>query len=188
MNIVDLFFALKLIHIGSLIFWLGPSLGAWLVLLAIRNQQGEFTQATHLAYRVFIKMLIVEHVAFVTLLATGIGMVACLYHNPAPWLQWKLLIVFAVVVPLEIMDIWYGNIKLPQIFSRFNENGYDTKQLKTLQTYHKYITGAAIFIIPVSVLVIMWLVIAKPGYYPDLAMKKFILNFCAYITSTQTAP
>lgn len=166
MNPVDIFFALKLIHIGALVFWLGPSLGAWLVLLALRRQQGEFTQATHQAYKIFMKMLIVEHVAFVALLATGIGMVVCLYHNPASWLQWKLLIIVAVVIPLEIIDIWYGNIKLPQIFSRFNENGYNTEHLKTLHVYHKHITGAAIVIIPISTLAIMWLAIAKPGIIP----------------------
>lgn len=163
MNLIDLFFSLKLIHIGALIFWLGPSLGAWFVLLAMRKQLGEFTPATHLAYRLFIKMLILEHIAFVVLLATGIGMIACLYDHPAHWLQWKLLIVFAVIIPLEIADIWYGNIKLPQIFSRFNESGYDAQQLKTLHIYHQYVTGAAIAIIPISVLTIMWLVIAKPN-------------------------
>jgi len=166
MDLINLFFSLKLVHIGALIFWLGPSLGAWFVLLAMRKQQGEFTPATHLVYRIFIKMLILEHIAFVVLLATGIGMIACLYDHAAPWLQWKLLIVFAVIVPLEIADIWYGNIKLPQIFSTFNQHGYDEQHSKILFTYHRYVTGAAIVIIPLSVLAIMWLVIAKPGLSP----------------------
>lgn len=163
MNLIDLFFSLKLMHLGALIFWLGPSLGAWFVLQAIRKQLGEFTPASQLAYRIFIKMLILEHIAFIALLATGIGMISCLYNHPAPWLQWKLLIVAVVIVPLEIIDIWYGNIKLPVIFSKLNEAGYDTRQLKTLQIYHRYVTGAAIAIIPISVLMIMWLVIAKPN-------------------------
>jgi uncharacterized membrane protein len=163
MDLINLFFSLKLIHISALIFWLGPSLGAWFVLLAMRKQQGEFTTATHLAYRIFIKMLILEHIAFVVLLATGISMIACLYDHPASWLQWKLLIVVVVIIPLEIADIWYGNIKLPQIFSHFNEAGYDAQQIKTLHIYHQYVTRAAIAIIPISVLTIMWLVIAKPN-------------------------
>lgn len=163
MATIDIFVALKILHIGSLVFWLGPSLGAWFILMAMRKQLGEITPATHLAYRVFIKMLILEHVAFVALIASGIGMAILVFGFNQPWLQWKLLIILLLIVPLEILDIWYGNIKLPQIFSRLNKAGYDTKQTRTLHIYHVYITRIAIAIIPVSVLVIMWLVIAKPN-------------------------
>lgn len=162
MTTIDAFIALKILHIGSLIFWLGPSLGAWFILMAVRKQLGEITPATHLAYRVFIKMLILEHVAFVVLIASGISMAILVFGFNQPWLQWKLLIILLLIVPLEILDIWYGNIKLPQIFSRLNEAGYDTKQIRTLNIYHTFITRIAIVIIPVSVLAIMWLVIAKP--------------------------
>jgi uncharacterized membrane protein len=163
MTAIDMFVALKILHIGSLIFWLGPSLGAWFVLLVLRKYAGELTPATHLAYRVFIKMLILEHVAFVALIASGTGMTCLVYGFNQPWLQWKLLIILLLVVPLEILDLWYGNIKLAQIFSRFNEAGYNMQQTKTLHIYHVRVTRTAIAIIPISVLAIMWLVIAKPG-------------------------
>ena len=71
--------------------------------------------------------------------------------------------ILAFIILLEILDIWYGNIKLPQIFSRLNEAGYDTKQIRTLHIYHVYVTRIAIAIIPVSVLAIVWLVITKPN-------------------------
>jgi len=163
MATIDIFVALKILHIGSLVFWLGPSLGAWSILMAMRKQLGEITPATHLAYRIFIKMLILEHVAFVALIASGVGMAALIFGFNQPWLQWKLLIILLLIVPLEILDIWYGNIKLPQIFSRLNESGYDIKQTRTLYIYHAYVTRIAIAIIPISVLAIMWLVIAKPN-------------------------
>lgn len=163
MSSIDTFIALKIVHIGSLIFWLGPSLGAWFILMAMRKQLGEITPATHLAYRIFIKTLILEHVAFIALLASGIGMAILVFGFNQAWLQWKLLIILLLIIPLEILDIWYGNIKLPQIFSRLNEAGYDTKQTRTLHIYHTYITRIAIAIIPISVLAIMWLVIAKPS-------------------------
>lgn len=162
MATIDQFFALKILHIGALIFWLGPSLGAWLVLLSMRKYVGEITPAAHLAYRIFIKLLIVEHIAFVALIVSGLSMAYLVYGFNQPWLQWKLLIILLFVVPLEVLDIWYGNIKLPQIFSRFNEAGYDTAQSRTLHIYHVYVTRTAIAIIPTSVLAIMWLVIVKP--------------------------
>ena len=163
MSTIDIFVALKILHIGSLVFWLGPSLGAWFILMAMRKQLGEIKPATHLAYRIFIKMLILEHVAFVALIVSGIGMAILVFGFNQPWLQWKLLIILLLIIPLEILDIWYGNIKLPQIFSRLNEAGYDTKQTRTLHIYHAYVTRIAIAVIPVSVLAIMWLVIAKPN-------------------------
>jgi len=162
MATIDIFVALKILHIGALIFWLGPSLGAWFILMAMRKQLGEVTPATHLAYRIFIKMLILEHIAFIALIASGIGMASLAFGFNQPWLQWKLLIILLFIIPLEILDIWYGNIKLPQIFSRLNETGYDTKQTHILHIYHTYVTRIAIAIIPISVLAIMWLVIAKP--------------------------
>lgn len=157
------FIALKIVHIGSLIFWLGPSLGAWFMLGALRKREGEFTSATHLGYKVFIKMLVLEHVAFVFLLASGIGMAALVFGTDQPWLQWKLLIILLVIIPLEIADIWYGNIKLPPIFSQLNTQGYDKLSSARLHIYHVYVTRTAIVAIPVSVLAIMWLVIAKPN-------------------------
>jgi uncharacterized membrane protein len=163
MTTIDIFIVLKILHIGSLIFWLGPSLGAWFILMPMRKQLGEITPATHLAYRIFIKMLILEHVAFVVLIISGIAMTSLVFGFNQPWLQWKLLIILFLIVPLEILDIWYGNIKLSQIFSRFNNAGYDTKQTRTLHIYHVYVTRIAIVVIPISVLAIMWLVIAKPN-------------------------
>ncbi len=163
MNSVEWFIGLKILHIGALIFWLGPSLGAWFMLMALRQREGEFTPATHLAYKVFIQMLILEHVAFVCLLASGIAMAALVFGFAQPWLQWKLLIILLVIIPLEIADIWYGNIKLPQIFAQLNAQGYDKLSSARLHIYHEYVTRAAIVAIPVSVLAIMWLVIAKPN-------------------------
>jgi hypothetical protein len=116
MSTINWFVGLKILHLGALIFWLGPSLGAWFILMATRKHIGELTPATHLAYKIFIKMLIVEHVAFVALLVSGLGMASMVYGFNQPWLQWKLLIILLFIVPLEILDIWYGNIKLPQIF------------------------------------------------------------------------
>lgn len=162
MGSVEWFIALKILHIGALVFWLGPSLGAWLMLMALRKHEGEFTSATHLGYKVFIQMLILEHVAFTVLLASGVGMATLLFGIDQPWLQWKLLIILLLIIPLEIADIWYGNLKLPQIFSQLNTDGYNKLSSARLHTYHVYVTRIAMAIIPPSVLAIMWLVIAKP--------------------------
>jgi hypothetical protein len=132
------------------------------VLMALRKHEGELTSATHLGYRVFIQMLIIEHIAFISLLVSGVGMAAGVFGFDQAWLQWKLLIILVIIIPLEIADIWYGNIKLPQIFSQLNAQGYDQAASTNLHAYHTYVTRAAIAAIPASILAIMWLVIAKP--------------------------
>lgn len=159
---IEFFITLKIIHIGSLIFWLGPSLGAWCCLLILRKQQGEFSPATQSIYRIFIKMLIVEHIAFIGLLVSGFCMAYFWFGFQQAWMQWKLLIILLLIVPLEIVDIWYGNIKMARIFSGTDKKSCTNDETHTLFVYHRYVTGAAIIIIPIAVLGIFWLVIAKP--------------------------
>lgn len=79
-----------------------------------------------------------------------------------PWLQWKLLIILCVIIPLELLDIWYGNIKLAKLFATIDRTAYLPDETRTLFVYHRYITGIAIVVIPISVSGILWLVIAKP--------------------------
>lgn len=159
---IEYFVLLKIIHIGSLIFWLGPSLGAWFCLLVLRKQEGEFSSATQGIYRIFIKMLIVEHIAFISLLISGFCMAYFWFGFQQTWLQWKLLIILLLIVPLEIADIWYGNFKMARIFSSPDRKCFTDDETNTLFVYHRYVTGAAIIIIPIAVSSIFWLVIAKP--------------------------
>ena len=63
---------LKLVHLGALIFWLGPALGAWLVLKAIENEN--IGPVTAKVSHVFFLMVTLEHVAFIVLLLTGFSM------------------------------------------------------------------------------------------------------------------
>jgi hypothetical protein len=67
-------------------------------------------------------------------------------------------------VPLEIVDIWYGNFRLAKIFANTDRKSYTNDETKTLVVYHRYITGAAIIIIPIAVFSVFWLVIAKPNF------------------------
>jgi len=159
---IEFFIALKIIHIGSLIFWLGPSLGAWFCLIALRKYAGEYSSATQKIYQVFIKMLIIEHIAFIVVLISGFCMAFFWFGFQQAWIQWKILIILLLIVPLEIADIWYGNIQLAKIFSVAGRNSYTGDETKILFVYHRYVTGVAIIIIPIAVLSIFWLVIAKP--------------------------
>jgi len=153
---------IKLLHIGSLAFWIGPALGSWLVLRYSQYQTGEHSNTTALIYKVFFFTLTLEHISLAVLLSTGAIMALHFGHWPAQWLQWKLLIIVLVIVPLEIVDIWLGNWKVNQLVEKRNAGTALTKlEKKLIRFYHRYFTSAAIVILPIAMFLIMWLAIAK---------------------------
>ena len=94
----DIKLVLKVIHIGSLIMWLGPALGSWLVLRYVQQQQGEMSSATSLVYKVFFFTLTLEHLAFCFLLISGAWMAFGYGWIDMPWLQNKLWLVLLLAV------------------------------------------------------------------------------------------
>lgn len=153
---------IKLIHIGSLIFWIGPALGSWLVLTYSQKLTGEESASTKLVYRVFFFTLSLEHIALAALLSSGAIMAFHFGHWPAQWLQWKLLIIAAVIVPIELIDIGLGNWKVKQLIEkRSHGEKLSASEHKLIHYYHYYFTTFAIAVLPFTVFAIMWLAIAK---------------------------
>ncbi|KEQ15031.1 hypothetical protein GZ78_24430 [Endozoicomonas numazuensis] len=153
---------LKLIHLGSLILWLGPALGSWLVLRYSQQKAGELSATTSLIYKVFFFTITLEHLAFVSLLASGF-MLAYSYHLfSLEWLHYKLAIVLLIVVPLEVVDVWLGNWKIQKLINKRNSgNRLSERENAYIHFYHKTFTYIALVAIPVSVMAIMWFAITK---------------------------
>ncbi len=82
------------------------------------------------------------------------------------WLQWKLALVLIIILPLELFDVWLGNVKLHKLF-RQAEMLDDEASKRILSAYHITLTRTAIFILPITMLAIFCLVIAKP-HMPSL--------------------
>lgn len=153
---------LKVVHLGSLVLWLGPALGSWLVLRYAQQQQGELGAATSLVYKVFFLTLTLEHVAFCTLLVTGASMAFGYGWIEMPWLQQKLWLVMLLIVPLEVADIWLGNWKVQQLVNkRIGGQQLTTRQHALIHFYHQGFTYLAILTLPITVLLIMWLAVSK---------------------------
>ena len=90
---IDSYVVLKAIHIASLIFWLGPSLGAWWLLRATTHRFGEPSLTSQFLYRMFLKVAGVEHIALLTLLASGILIAFITDSFTQSWLILKLLTI-----------------------------------------------------------------------------------------------
>lgn len=163
MHTEPLYFIIKVIHLGSLIAWLGPTLGAWWMLRLANRQFGEPSMISQFLYVSFLHLLRVEHSAFVLLLISGAGMVWFSPVLPQPWLWFKLTLLLVVIIPLEIFDIWFSHYKLPRVFAvRHPSRPYSKQESALLHVYHQRFVPLALILLPPTILSIFWLAIYKP--------------------------
>lgn len=156
---------IKLLHIGALLFWLGPPFGAWLVLKVVGDENFQPGSTAGKVNRVFFYTIILEHIAFVLLLASGFYLAMHYNWFGSEWLTQKLMIVAAVIIPLEVVDVLLGN----WVANRASRKLYAGNPLKSweawgLKLYHGWFTRLALVVIPISVLLVMYLAIGKVGF------------------------
>lgn len=164
MDVTFWFSAVKVLHLGALVLWLGPSGGAWLVLMLARRQVGEPGVVTHYLYRGFLQMLWFQHLGLLMMLGTGILLLS-IYGFDAigmTWLKLKLALVLGVIIPIEIADMWFSHKRLPGIFSsRRPDAPYTVQERHLLSLYHRRFVPVALPALLATVVAIMWLAVAK---------------------------
>lgn len=158
------YFLLKVIHLGALIFWLGPALGAWLV-LKYANHKSHNSQTIAVIYPVFFMMLSLEHIAFAALLTSGIAMAHSTDMWQTPWLHTKLSLLLLIIIPMEIIDIIIGNWLVKKFTEqKLRDLTLTNTQERLVEFYHGTFTYLAIAILPITVLAIMWLAVSKTTF------------------------
>lgn len=156
----------KLVHLASLICWLGPSLGGWWMLRLGNRQFGEPGMASQFLYLVFFKLVHIEHIAFGSLLCSGLGMALVSHGLSQHWLILKLLLLVTIVVPIEAVDIWFGNFRLPQLFKqRHPVRPYSRQEQHLLLMYHQRFVPFALLLLPPALLAMFWLAVSKPAFF-----------------------
>ncbi len=160
----------KLVHLGALVFWLGPALGAWIVLKATENKvKDNRALSSHPLFkeinRIFYLMVAVEHLAFAALLISGFYMAYLYQWFHHDWLVQKLWVVFLIIVPLEIVDIALGNWLVSNASKKlFNEQKLTKLEEKAVAFYHGVFTQTALILIPSSTVIVMFLAISKQNF------------------------
>ena len=155
---------LKVLHIGSLIFWLGPALGAWLVFKGVEKDQ--INVVTAKVNNLFFTMITLEHIAFIVLLLSGFMMASYANWFTSPWLQQKLFIVGLVIVPLELVDLVLGNwLALKASRKKYEGLALTPREEKWIRLYHGPFTKLALALIPLSVFLVMLLAVSKVPFF-----------------------
>lgn len=163
---------LRWIHLGSFTVWSASALGAyWLVIVAglerRRNMADpEIARRDEWVRRRFLDVVWLEHAAFVVLLASGVyrahrfGLLESwdtLFA--ARWLRWKIALIFGVVVPFEIYDMWLAHWHLPRLLRREPEGSAVRERAWQSHDRFMWIGGA---ILSVVIPVIAWLAVFRP--------------------------
>jgi len=155
---------LKLLHLGGLILWLGPSGGAWLFLRVARRRLDPKGKEYLDLYRDFLPFFWVEHAGLLLLLGSGTAIVLT-YDYPVFdwfWLGLKLALVLGVILPIEILDISFGHVLLPRWFRRREASGSEQKDSGAYKAYERKFVPLTLPLLLITVIVIMWLAVAKP--------------------------
>lgn len=155
---------IKLIHLGALILWLGPGIGAWWMLRRALFRFDDPGMVSHFLYRAFLRLMWLEHAALAVLLASGLLLAGFTHAYASEWFRYKVLLVALIVLPLEIVDVWFSHVRLPAILrGRHPSQPYAPAEIHTLRVYHNRFTPVAVLLLPATIVVIMWLAIGKPG-------------------------
>jgi len=155
----------KLLHLGGLILWLGPSGGAWLLLQLAKRRLDPQSAEYQALYRDFLPFFWVEHFGLFILLGSGVLLLS-LYGPPAldwTWLRIKLVLVLCVIVPIEVLDIWFGHVRLPRWFASDNAGSERKGGSDAYKAYERRFVPVSLPLLLTTVVVILWLAVARPG-------------------------
>ncbi|MDH4017529.1 MAG: hypothetical protein OEV20_09325 [Actinomycetota bacterium] len=116
---------IRFVHIAAFLGWAGPAMGAsWFVYVAgwerrKRPEDGELLRRERWVRRQFNLVVALEHLAFATLVVTGLMLMESVdwAYAGQSWLGWKLLLVFVIFIPMELLDVilsaWFGRAMKP---------------------------------------------------------------------------
>jgi len=164
---VENYLAIKWLHLIAVAawFWSTSVAYSWYVVPAYRafHKKGNAENRSRLidAMVRFDRGAVLEHIAFPTILVTGLIMVWAGGWSmlELSWLGVKLLIVVGVFIPMELVDFWLAHG--PGNKDRILRTGDDTRMDKALAAHWKFFrltTPIVITMIPAT----MFLAVVKP--------------------------
>ncbi len=102
------YLAWKLLHLAGIVLWIGPPLGAfWMQIWVLCDLSPEMEIRFR---RAFAHILTIEHIGLAFLISGAAGMVLSTGVEMLDvfWMKGKLALFLCVIIPMEILDIWWG--------------------------------------------------------------------------------
>jgi hypothetical protein len=154
------------VHVGAVIVWIGPSIAGGMFLFRAPPP----SDATGLwIRRRFQWVLVVEHAAFVVLVAGGFARLHALGFDWAStvgdegvfWLKTKLFFV-ALFIPMEVYDAWAAHWRIRRAFHAYDRDPKTFPELeRLLLSYDRFMRAMTFFLAP-ALPVVVGLALAKP--------------------------
>jgi hypothetical protein len=105
----------KLMHLAGLVLWLGPSTGAYLLIILARREHQSNVEFWLL--REYLTLIHLEVLGLLVLLISGTLMrISSPALREARWLKLKLLIVFFFFVPVEAAQLLIYHLVVKKAF------------------------------------------------------------------------
>ena len=142
----------KMAHLGGVVLWIGPPLGAYWIHLRgfIRKDspQEEFIERRIRAS--FVGVLTVEHAGLLLLLLGGLGM---LYETDwaylrQAWMVWKIIAFLVFVIPIEILDIYWGQIAVLRALKKYPGPGIGPELRAVFNRYDRFTFACIPLLVP----------------------------------------
>ncbi|MDP6933778.1 MAG: hypothetical protein QGG40_12720 [Myxococcota bacterium] len=155
---------IKLVHVFSVVLWTASALGAfWYVVIARwqlsrQPDDPELQRRDRWVRAQFLVAVLLEHVAFVVAVPSGLMLMSILEAGSIPWMQAKLAIVLGVFLPMEVFDIWLSHLALPRAM-----RGDDRAWERRLVRWHDRFLYGGGTLICVLIAIVFWLIIVRPS-------------------------
>jgi uncharacterized membrane protein len=147
---------LKLLHISSLVTWLGPSTGGYyLIYLSRMSGQSRIEMWLRNEYTALVY---IETFGLLLLIASGLGMLLTSKKTliGQRWLKIKLFIVTSVFIPLEAIQLY--------IYHGLINNAFQTGTgIEHAILIFDRFSIAALAVLILTVPAVFWLAFLKPG-------------------------
>ena len=140
----------KFIHLIGIFLWAGASSSLGLFMLYSTRKPTGCDQ--HLLRNFYRWMTNLEIFGFVMALAMGLYMLHLLrYRMDINWLNYKLLLVLGIILPLELVNFWFVNFYIPKAEDK-------------MKAYKRYDLFTYIIALPLILtsLMVIYLAVVKP--------------------------
>ena len=145
----------KFVHLFSLIIWLGPSTGGYILFLMARY--GRENGVVLWLFDNYISLVHIEALGLLTLIISGVVMRAFAPElRKKRWLKRKITIVFTVFVPLELANLYLYDFIIKKAFQR----GIGVTD--ALLLYDRFSLISAL-LLAITVPLVFYLAVFKPG-------------------------